>query len=239
MELIANWKTSNNKKQFLREIVFDVSQNISRDVTSEIPAIVSKNEERDTLSRQELLEVSKNINLYYAPKILSNTQKLVLLPIDPEHCHVYWSLEGAFSHRREGQDLHLRVFSHTKEDRKSGQAKLLYETTIHISQARQKIKLRLSEKGVVYTASIGQYLSDNGFIALINSNNIYTFYETNVQKKKGDDLALRPKISQVSSIILDNKSVINFNDKSVSNNHVKSVKSQYASINTSGQNTNK
>lgn len=232
------WKTS-NKKQLSREILFDVSHNINRDFTPEMPTIVSKNKESDKPGRQELLEVSKNISLYYAPKILSNTQKLVLLPIDPEHCFVYWSLGGErdCTHPQSGanQELYLRVFSHTKECRENSQAKLLYETTVHLSQSRQKIKLRLSEKGVVYTASIGKYLSKNGFVTLINSNNVYTFYGSNGQNKKDYNLSSNSNYSQDSDVNSNNKIFIDFKKKS----NVKSVKSHYASTNQSGQKNNK
>jgi hypothetical protein len=166
------------KKQFTGKELLAVSKKTSKRFTPVMP----EKKADGRLTQQQLLEVSHNISLYYAPRILSDTHTLALLSIDPEHFYVYWNLADSHAyqcaHGYQEDDLKLRVFSHDNEYQQSSKARLLYETSISATQARQKITVKTTDKAVVYSASLGKLCSENRFIALVNSNEIHSFHET-------------------------------------------------------------
>lgn len=133
------------------------------------------------LSREELLEVSQKISLYYAPKRFSSFQKLVVFPIDPQHLFIYWDLGNnqapALSEKLANNELLLQVFSEGEEDQ------LLYGIAIHELQAGKIIQLDTAEKSTIYFASIGSADSQHDFYPLLQSNKTQAFQSTQEEKE--------------------------------------------------------
>ncbi|KAF3977155.1 MAG: DUF4912 domain-containing protein [Methylococcales symbiont of Iophon sp. n. MRB-2018] len=168
------------------------------------------------LTQAQLLKVSQNIKLYYTPRILSNNSTLALLPIDPEHFYVYWNLvDNQYSNTHQKDDLKLRVYSQSKKTK----PKLVYESTVSSMQTQQRISFQKSEKGAIYTASLGKSLDANNFLALLNSNEIYSFYEAQKQTKDKNKLPEKVVLSKINT----------------EQNKPKAVKSRYPSSNRSSK----
>ncbi len=153
------------------------------------------------LSRKDLLEVSQNISQYYAPKVSLDTQKLVLLPIDPNHVYAYWNLienqpDTISSHLNNGSEKSkwtLKVFSHHK----SKQARLtenpIAEMSINDLQAGRKIQLPMANKETVYSAQIGRQTEKMPFIPLVQSNNTSQLYGNTLLVNKMEKDLCHPK----------------------------------------------
>ncbi len=223
------------QKQLTQEELYNKSKNLASSIQVTNP---HETEADSLLTRQQLLEVSQNISRYYAPAILSNTHTLVLLPIDPKNFYVYWNLADYHQYsdgqQQQQYDLKLRVFSQCKEYHPYKKAKLVYETTVSATQSRQKISLQKMQQGVVYTASLGKSLSKNSFIALVNSNEIYSLYETQKQRhfySQSDDNSIETDLAQDINNIEKVSATTNRNE-------LISVTINFASTNPSGQ-TNK
>ncbi len=140
---------------------------------------------RNEISKQELLEISENISRYYAPGILSNTKKLVLLAIDPHHLYAYWNLgdnkDYALSKGIINGEVVLRVYSQTDGIRDTVKRPLV-EIIIKELQSGQKIRLPTYEKSADYSASIGKINSKEPFIPLLNTNLSNAYYNISKQK---------------------------------------------------------
>ncbi len=171
---------NNVNTQLSRKEMLAISSEIAVCFSPDIAHVKSNIEPVFELSREELLEVSQKISLYYAPTRLSTSQKLVILPIDPQHLYVYWDLgenqAPAFSQQLANNELSLSVFSQCDEGKIP-----LYKRTVHELQAGKIIKLKTADKTTVYSASIGRPSSGNGFVSLIKSNETHAF-----QGKEGD-----------------------------------------------------
>ena len=140
------------------------------------------------LSRQELLEVSQNISLYFAPRISSNNKKLVLLSIDPQHLYAYWNFDDDESQNKTPSSSNtsdnkmLRIYS--QEVRGDVvKSKPLVEFKIQGSQAKQLISLPIINRKETYFAKIGELNSSKNFIPLIISNNTACFSRQKKLKK--------------------------------------------------------
>ena len=57
------------------------------------------------LSPEEILEISENISFDFAPKVSNNSQKFVLLAVDPDHIHAYWNLGDSLLDDRKNSEL--------------------------------------------------------------------------------------------------------------------------------------
>ena len=223
--------------------LFEISNDISMRFTPAKPVKMPELGNDIKLTGIELLEVSQNINLYYAPSISSSIKRLVLLPIDPQHLYAYWSLGDNQTNKIsqtliEGQ-LALRIYSKTKESLDAANREPVIEIAIHEVQARQRIRLPMdaSNGAAVYSASIGEYDPENGFVSLLKSNNTHAFQrvkESNDNREKGHH-------SLDSSHIEYKETRDNLINQAGSLNKVtvydkpSSVKSHYASSNRSGQ----
>ena len=172
------------QRQLTQKELFKIQLKTTGESTSSPAVRSSKNESDRLLTRQQLLEVSQNISKYYAPGISSINHTLVLLAVDPKNFYVYWNLADYHQYssgHHQQDDLKLRVFLQHKEYQTNKKAKLVYETTVSSTQSRQKINLQKMEQGAVYTASLGKSSAGNRFIALVNSNEIYSLYNTKNQ----------------------------------------------------------
>ena len=109
--------------QLTAEDMLGISQEISRSFAPRRfrPSVVRSS--TAGFSPQELLSISQQISREFAPRIGTiRAAKLVALPVDPEHLHVYWQLDDAqklpetleMSANEKQPPLTLRVFSHAE-----------------------------------------------------------------------------------------------------------------------------
>lgn len=212
-----------------------ISKNINNAFAPVKPIAIVKNEKDSPLSRQQLLEVNQNISLYYPPRILSNTHKLALLSIDPVHFYVYWNLANHHQYRDDhdyqDNDLKLRVFSQCKNKHSNKKAKLVFETTVCAMQSKRKITLHETKQGAVYSASIGRDLPENGFVAFVNSNQLYHFYQADKSNDGIDNT--HDFLSLEEDFAKDSICVTSGNTSFKHKNLV--IKTHYAGANCSGQ----
>lgn len=134
---------------------------------SEINKVSIKNTQ---LSRQDLLEISQNISLYYAPAI-SSTDKLVLLPIDPLHLYAYWNInenKESMSTAKTERDEVLRIYSQELSEDEI-QCKSIVNFPIQSFKSKQIISLPVSLTRKTYFASIGELTEDKEFIPILTS----------------------------------------------------------------------
>ena len=209
------------ENNFSSKELVDICKDISDRYAPALPASFSGDEMDFKLSKQELREISHNISLYYAPRILSSTQNLVMLPIDPQHIYVYWNLGDSQSsqpfHDMFEQQLKLKIYSHTKGKQK---AEKVYEATVQGVQSGQQIKLVLDYHCSHYSAKISRYLPQLGCIGSINSNLIKTSYGNTQQTEQENQTCTKISFPSKSSYVAEN---------------IKAVKSHYAGSNSSGQ----
>ena len=167
-----------------RKELFEISDEISKGFTPVKPVKTTDLLDDSMLSRQELLEVSQNISRYFSPGISSNSQRLVVLSIDPQHLYVYWSLDEKQDFRLSqsmiNKKMVLRVYSQIKGKRVPAPANPIIEIAIDDFHSRQKIFLPapVTATPAVYSASIGRTTADDGFVSLIDSNTTHVDQET-------------------------------------------------------------
>ncbi len=143
-----------------------------------------------SLSRKELLEVSENISRYYAPKISSSAQNLVLLAIDPNHLYAYWNLvenqPDTISRHLSNDEWVLRVKEQHQIHPAEKKEKPVAEIKITKLHSGQEIKLPTLKKGMIYSASIGRVVEKNGFDPLLKSNTTLPLYEKEILSEMND-----------------------------------------------------
>jgi hypothetical protein len=71
--------------------LLDISLAISRDFSPRFSTTAAATR----FSAQQLLAISQEISRNYSPRQLPKKDTLVLLPVDPQHLHVYWQLAEA------------------------------------------------------------------------------------------------------------------------------------------------
>ena len=178
---------NNVNTQLSRDEMLEISSEISDFFSLGMMLENLKTEPGFELSREELLEVSDKISLYFAPTRLSISQKLVILPIDPQHLYVYWELGNnqapSLSQKFANNELSLKIYSQSNEDLST-----VYQSTIHELQGANIIKLEVADKTSVYFASIGRDGLNNDFVPLIKSNKTYAFQgkQDNTVNTSGD-----------------------------------------------------
>ena len=125
------------------------------------------------LSPEEILEISENISFDFAPKAANNSQKFVLLPVDPHHIHAYWNLSDYLPGNRKNSaskdQLTLRVYS---EPDKKDMEKIpsWIDVPINSSHSQQNIFLPNRTQEITYCATIGKRDQNNHFTAFAHSN---------------------------------------------------------------------
>ena len=146
-----------------------------------------------SLSRKELLEVSENISRYYAPKISSSAQNLVLLAIDPNHLYAYWNLvenqPDTISRHLSNNEWVLRIKEQQQRYPADTKETSVAEIKINKLHSGREIKLPTVKKGMTYSASIGRVVEKNGFDPLLKSNTTLPLYEKEILSEMDDDSA--------------------------------------------------
>ena len=208
--------------------LFEISGEISKGYAPVKPTKPVKIHNDSVPTQQELLEVSQNISRYFAPSISTNSQRLVVLPIDPQHIYIYWSLDKKqdfkLSKRMINNEMVLRVYSQLNEKRAPAPVKPLIEITIDDFHSSQRIYLPTSKIPTVYSASIGQKTTDDGFVSLIDSSTTHVDQVTVEESRhiKNQDNVVDYKHAE-------------FMDARVSYESPDSARVHYASTNKSGK----
>jgi hypothetical protein len=168
----------NSKISLSAQELLAISQAISRDFTpcfsSGMPELV----EKIRLSSQELLEIGEEIGRDFAPKASCRIAEVVLLPVDPGHLYAYWDLG-------ENQDipapdngcqeqLTLRIYSQPEAEQAAPETAAWFDIPIDSPNTRQQVPLPNPVDDMAYSAAIGKYCEDDGFIAFAHSNLIHS-----------------------------------------------------------------
>jgi hypothetical protein len=217
-----NFKASLTSKE-----LFEISGEISERYAPVKSVKTTEFFDSSVSTQQALLEVSQNISRYFAPRISSNSQRLVVLSIDPQHLYVCWTLDENQNYillqSKFNKEMTLRVYSQLKGKPASTLAKPLVEIAIDDFHSRQRIFIPTPDKPTVYSASIGQTVEGEGFVSLLDSNNTHAV----------------EGIVEQNNIINQDKAVdckkAGFKDISVLYDRPASVKSHYASTNNSAK----
>jgi len=149
-----------------------ISHQISRDFSPTAPK--PENSEKITLSKQDLLEISQNISLYYAPKNASSIQDLTLLAINPQHFYIHWNLGENNSHlllpAMLNDELVLRIYAQSETKADQVNSIPIVELLVHNIQQQKKITIPFTDNQTVYSAYIGRCNAEDKFNSLIKSN---------------------------------------------------------------------
>jgi len=131
-------------------------------------------------SPQELLSISQQINREFAPRqqltaAKVESAKLVALPVDPEHIHVYWHLDDVAqastspAEPPDAQPLTLRVYSRPApaEAVSSPQdsAKTWFDVPVAAERSQQQITLPSGDNCIagIYQVAIGRLNAQQEF----------------------------------------------------------------------------
>lgn len=167
--------SSENKfqKQLSSKALCAISQKISRDYSPSPDTPSSSQCNQLTSSTQDLLEVSRNISQYYSPKLASNSRKLVILPIDPQHIYVYWNLannqQAALAESLSSDPLTLKIYLQPDSVLSINAPETVINMPVNAINARETIELPPTKEKVSYSASIGTATQSPQFISLLNS----------------------------------------------------------------------
>ncbi|MFW5442751.1 MAG: DUF4912 domain-containing protein [Methylococcaceae bacterium] len=187
--------------------MLDISDGISKSFAPVIAAEILEQDEGIQLASQDLLEVSQNISLYFAPSMSSNANKLVVLPIDPQHIYAYWHLndnpEKSMSQRMLNDELTLRVYSQPEQKKQAVHISPLVEIPIHDFDSRHRIRLPEAENATAYSVSIEAAVKKNDFVSLIDSNNTYTFQGSLEQKERHETEGYSEQYDDVETKLID------------------------------------
>ena len=164
----------NPKIKLSPEEMLEISQEIHRDFA---PGFSTKKPEPASqlkLSAKEMLEISEEIRQDFAPKAANNPQEIVLLPVDPDHIHVYWNLaddKASTAQKNDsGNRLTLRIYSEPNKNTDIAKTKSWFDVAIDSYQAQQSVALPMWNHETAYRASIGNREPDNSLAELAKSN---------------------------------------------------------------------
>ncbi|MBD9357867.1 DUF4912 domain-containing protein [Methylomonas albis] len=138
-------------------------------------------------SPQELLSISQQISREFAPRaetaIELKRAKLVALPVDPEHLHVYWQLDEApqvavpiVEPVEEVQPLTLRVYSQSDPTEAATAPAEAIRTWFDVPVAAERSQQQIALPGDcvymagIYQVAIGRLNQQQEFNALAYSN---------------------------------------------------------------------
>lgn len=194
--------SSENKfhNQFSNKELLAISKEISLLFSPYILKSVLSSNNTLEMSPQELLEVSQNISLYYSPKISSQSKKLVILPIDPQHIFVYWDLvdnqDAALSQKLLNNEIKLRIYSQLDEMDKE---EPIIEIPIHAVQAQQRIELPMMDNKTVFSAIVGQSTQEIDFVPFLTAKATHTTTQANSDQTILHEVALSDSSASIVS----------------------------------------
>jgi hypothetical protein len=167
----------NSKFNLSAKDLLEISQEISRHFTpcysSGMPELV----EKIRLSPTELLDIGDEIGRSFAPTAFYNIPEVVLLPVDPGHLYAYWNLgenrEISAPDDEHKNQLTLRIYSQPEEEKAATETAAWFDIAIDSPNTRQQVSLPGPVEETAYSAAIGKYCEDDGFIAFAHSNIIH------------------------------------------------------------------
>ena len=156
--------------------MLEISQAISRDFSPEFAAAIPESTAGHKLSPTELLDISEEISREFAPEASAGNLGLVLLPVDPEHLHAYWNIDGSQANMTwkidTGEQLTLRVYPESDKNADVRQAASWFDVEISGMQAQQTVSLPIRGDENSYSASIGQRYADNNITVFATSKTV-------------------------------------------------------------------
>ena len=157
--------------------MLDISLEINQAFAPILLAKTTTYEDQYILSSQELLDISEEISIDFAPKSSNNKQELVLLPIDPDHVHAYWNLSDEKTSDTKNnaliEQLTLRVYSETDTSNDITEHKPWFDFAIDGNRSQQSFFLPNRTQDNAYCAIIGERDQDNSLNAFASSNTTY------------------------------------------------------------------
>ena len=126
------------------------------------------------LSSKEMLQISEEISLDFAPSASNNTQKLVLLAVDPDHLYAYWNLDddpsGSTQKTDPGHQLTLRIYSEPENLADTLKKKPYFDVAVEGAQAQKNIVLPWHTHQTAYSATLGNRYQHDSQAPLASSN---------------------------------------------------------------------
>lgn len=164
----------NPKIKLSAEEIFEISQEINQEFAPNFSLKKPEPVAQHSLSPKEMLDISEEIRIDFAPKASSNTQELVLLPVDPDHLYAYWNVADSqpFTTTKINSEnpLTLRVYSEPNKNMNIFDAKSWFDVAIDSAQAQQKVFLPIRANETTYSATIGSRYPDNSLASFVTSN---------------------------------------------------------------------
>ena len=179
---------------FSRQQLLAISRDVGRRFAPRFDSKIPTPDAVIKFSGQELLAVSETISREFAPTTTSGRTALVLLPVDPEHVHAYWRFDdGEATLKQSAQAaLTLRLYARAAdeaampldnanfpvyngfetESAKTG-AENWFDVAVVDFEGQQKITLPVNTGASHYFAVLGKNISDQGFSAMMRSNQIH------------------------------------------------------------------
>lgn len=156
------------------EEMLEISQEINQEFAPEFSSGISNPGYLHKLSPEEMFEISEEIRKDFAPRASSNTQELVLLPVDPDHLYAYWNLGDdkldTIQKNDSSNQLTLRIYPHSTKNKAVTNTKPWFDIAIDSPRAQQKISLPMRTHETGYSATIGNRYQDNSLVPFISSN---------------------------------------------------------------------
>ncbi len=159
-----------------------ISDEISKKYTPKKTLLVAKSKTEAQFKSAELLKISNDISHYYAPKLLIKKKYLRLLSVDPGHIYVYWNLHqtnnNALQKSISQNELALRIYKQTEDKFSPILSKPVIEIPVHNFQYKKKLSIPIHNQATCYSASIGEYKSEQKFMTLVESNALHIEYNS-------------------------------------------------------------
>ena len=151
----------------------EISLQINEAFVPTLPVETRNLTDPSDISSEEMLEISENISVDFAPKSANNSQKFVLLPVDPHHIHAYWNLGDYLADDRKNSacedQLTLRIYSEPGQ-KALPKTSVWIDIPINSARSQQNIFLPNRTQEISYSASIGKRDQDDCFTAFVHSN---------------------------------------------------------------------
>jgi hypothetical protein len=181
----------NSRINFSPKEIFDISEAINRDFFPSLDTELLDSSDRYQLSSSELCDISEEISREFAPKPATDVNELVLLPIDLEHLHAYWTQQdkplNAPSSESEAA-LTLRVYAAMENNIHPTQ----FDVAITQHQLKQTLSLPPRNTAITYSAVLGQQHSDTPLAALTHSNSLNVAHSKATAQTPIASQALKP-----------------------------------------------
>lgn len=152
--------------------ILEISEAINRKFT---PSASTTSPLTANLTPQEMLAISDEISREFSPSHLFDFPQLVLLPVDPEHLYAYWNVlekNEPDPPDKPHEPLTLRIYAESGKQNSGITAHLCFDTPVKNLSMQQSIKLPVQDTQTTYSAEIGRYESDAGFVPVMHSNSI-------------------------------------------------------------------